>query len=216
MAHPFNVPASAVLPRVAAELKTRQLVNPPPWPAFVKDRGSRQQAPTQTDWRYLRSASVLRKSHERPDAASSGFRPITADEDRGSAPYHARTGSAPSFARSSSSSRSPASSRRRRTRVARSALRACSFSTRRRARRSRAGRDAPRTRQVHLNRTGWRIRGSRMAYDADPELAELRKRRLREIETMQATGMPGARPTRPSRPRRTVVNRSVPRHFGAS
>ncbi|HEV2165910.1 MAG TPA: DNA-binding protein [Thermoplasmata archaeon] len=33
-----------------------------------------------------------------------------------------------------------------------------------------------------------------MAYDADPELAELRKRRLREIEAMQGAAGPGAVP----------------------
>jgi small subunit ribosomal protein S19e len=94
MPHPFDVPASALLPRVAAELKTRQMVTPPPWAAFVKTGVSRQQAPTQTDWWYLRSASVLRKIYLK---GPTGIQRLSADyggrKDRGSAPYHARTGS---------------------------------------------------------------------------------------------------------------------------
>ena len=94
MAHPFDVPASALLPRIAAELKTRQLVNPPPWAAFVKTGVSRQQAPSQVDWWYLRSASVLRKIYLN---GPTGIQRLSADyggrKDRGSAPYHARTGS---------------------------------------------------------------------------------------------------------------------------
>jgi programmed cell death protein 5 len=31
-----------------------------------------------------------------------------------------------------------------------------------------------------------------MAYESDPELAELRRRRMRDIEAMQAAGSPGA------------------------
>ncbi len=94
MVHAFDVPASALLPRVAAELKTRQLVNPPPWSAFVKTGVSRQQAPTQTDWWYLRSASVLRKIYLK---GPTGVERLAAEyrgkRDRGSAPYHARSGS---------------------------------------------------------------------------------------------------------------------------
>ncbi len=94
MPHAFDVPASALLPRVAAELKGRQLVQPPHWAAYVKTGVSRQQAPSQPDWWYLRSASVLRKIFlegttgvQRLSAAYGGRR------DRGSAPYHARSGS---------------------------------------------------------------------------------------------------------------------------
>lgn len=94
MTHPFDVPASALLPRVAAELRSRQMVSPPPWAAFVKTGVSRQQAPTQPDWWYLRSASVLRKIYVR---GTTGVERLAGDyggkRDRGSAPYHARSGS---------------------------------------------------------------------------------------------------------------------------
>jgi small subunit ribosomal protein S19e len=94
MTHPTDVPASALLPRLAATLKTRQLVQPPPWAAFVKTGVSRQESPTQPDWWYLRSASVLRKVYLR---GTTGVARLSADyggrKDRGSAPYHARSGS---------------------------------------------------------------------------------------------------------------------------
>jgi small subunit ribosomal protein S19e len=94
MPHPLDVPASALLPRVAHELKERALVQPPPWAAYVKTGVSRQQAPTQPDWWYLRSASVLRKIFLK---GTTGVQRLSADyggrRDRGSAPYHARSGS---------------------------------------------------------------------------------------------------------------------------
>jgi small subunit ribosomal protein S19e len=94
MTHPTDVPASALLPRVAAQLKTRRLVEPPAWAAFVKTGVSRQESPTQPDWWYLRSASVLRKVYLK---GTTGVARLSADyggrKDRGSAPYHSRPGS---------------------------------------------------------------------------------------------------------------------------
>ena len=94
MTHPSEVPASALLPKLAAELKSRQAVAPPPWASFVKTGVHKQRAPTQSEWWYLRSASVLRKIYVRGDV---GIERLSADyggkRDRGSAPYHARRGS---------------------------------------------------------------------------------------------------------------------------
>jgi small subunit ribosomal protein S19e len=94
MTHPEDVPAAALLPRLAAELKSRNAVAPPEWAAFVKTGVHKQRAPVETDWWYLRSASVLRKVYmlrlvgvTRLAAEYGGKR------DRGSAPYHARSGS---------------------------------------------------------------------------------------------------------------------------
>lgn len=94
MTHPEDVPAAALLPRLAAELKSRNAVAPPTWAAFVKTGVHKQRAPTDADWWYLRSASVLRKVYvlrlvgvTRLAAEYGGKR------DRGSAPYHARSGS---------------------------------------------------------------------------------------------------------------------------
>jgi small subunit ribosomal protein S19e len=94
MAHPTDVPASALLPKLAGELKTRQAVNPPAWAAFVKTGVHKQKAPTQTDWWFLRSASVLRKIHMLgPVGVEHLSEEYGGKRDRGSSPYHARTGS---------------------------------------------------------------------------------------------------------------------------
>ncbi|EQD44260.1 30S ribosomal protein S19e, partial [mine drainage metagenome] len=94
MTHPNDVPPSKLLPPLAAELKNRNAVAPPPWATFVKTGVHKQRGPTAPDWWYLRSASVLRKifvlgtvGTERLAAEYGGKR------DRGSAPYHARSGS---------------------------------------------------------------------------------------------------------------------------
>jgi small subunit ribosomal protein S19e len=94
MTHPTDVPPSALLPRLATELKNQKLVQPPVWASFVKTGVHKQRAPSQADWWYLRSASVLRKIHLH---GTSGVARLASDyggkRDRGSSPYHARSGS---------------------------------------------------------------------------------------------------------------------------
>jgi len=94
MTHPNDVPPSLLLPKLATELRTRKAVNPPPWATFSKTGVHKQRAPTQTDWWYLRSASVLRKIYVK---GYVGIARLSSEyggkRDRGSAPYHARTGS---------------------------------------------------------------------------------------------------------------------------
>ena len=94
MTHPTDVPAAALLPRLATELKSRNAVSPPPWAAFVKTGVHKQRAPVDPDWWYLRSASVLRKIYLK---RAIGVTRLSAEyggkRDRGSAPYHARNGS---------------------------------------------------------------------------------------------------------------------------
>jgi small subunit ribosomal protein S19e len=94
MTHPNDVPPSALLPRLASELRSRNAVAPPEWANFVKTGVHKERAPTQTDWWYLRSASVLRKVYLQGNV---GIQRLSAEyggkRDRGSAPYHARTGS---------------------------------------------------------------------------------------------------------------------------
>jgi small subunit ribosomal protein S19e len=94
MTHPNDVPPAVFLPKLASELRTRNAVHPPPWATFVKTGVHKQRAPTQTDWWYLRSASVLRKVYLQ---GTVGIQRLSAEyggkRDRGSAPYHARSGS---------------------------------------------------------------------------------------------------------------------------
>jgi small subunit ribosomal protein S19e len=94
MTHPTDVPAATLLPRLAAELKSRNAVSPPPWAAFVKTGVHKQRSPVDPEWWYLRSASVLRKVYLK---RAIGVTRLSAEyggkRDRGSAPYHARPGS---------------------------------------------------------------------------------------------------------------------------
>ncbi|MGD0250432.1 MAG: 30S ribosomal protein S19e [Thermoplasmata archaeon] len=94
MTHPNDVPPALLLAQLATELRNRQAVAPPPWATFVKTGVHKQRAPMQTDWWYLRSASVLRKIYLKGHV---GVTRLSAEyggkRDRGSAPYHARTGS---------------------------------------------------------------------------------------------------------------------------
>jgi small subunit ribosomal protein S19e len=94
MTHPNDVPASALLPKLAAELKSRGAVAPPTWAPFVKTGVHKQRAPVGEDWWYVRSASVLRKIYVK---GSVGVARLSAEyggkRDRGSAPYHAAAGS---------------------------------------------------------------------------------------------------------------------------
>ena len=94
MAHAYDVPASVLLPRVANELRTRSAVAPPPWASFVRTGVHTQRAPSQPDWWYVRSASVLRKISLRgPTGISRLAAEYGGKRDRGSAPYHARSAS---------------------------------------------------------------------------------------------------------------------------
>jgi small subunit ribosomal protein S19e len=94
MTHPHDVPASALLPRLAAELKSRSAVSPPIWAAFAKTGVHKQRAPVDPEWWYLRSASVLRKVYlKRAIGVSRLSSEYGGKRDRGSAPYHARLGS---------------------------------------------------------------------------------------------------------------------------
>ena len=94
MTHATDVPPAALLPRLAAELKSRSAVAPPSWAAFVKTGVHKQRAPVDPEWWYLRSASVLRKLYLR---GAVGVTRLSSEyggkRDRGSAPYHARLGS---------------------------------------------------------------------------------------------------------------------------
>jgi small subunit ribosomal protein S19e len=94
MTHPNDVPPSVLLPQLATELRNRQAVAPPPWATFVKTGVHKQRAPVQVDWWYLRSASVLRKIYVHGHV---GIARLSAEyggkRDRGSAPYHAHSGS---------------------------------------------------------------------------------------------------------------------------
>ncbi|HZY91461.1 MAG TPA: 30S ribosomal protein S19e [Thermoplasmata archaeon] len=94
MPHPVDVPPAALLPKLADALRTQKAVVPPLWAGFVKTGVHKQRGPVQVDWWYLRSASVLRKiSLIGPTGIERLSTEYGGKRDRGSAPYHARSGS---------------------------------------------------------------------------------------------------------------------------
>ncbi len=94
MTHPKEVPASHLLPRLAAELRNNASIKPPVWAAYARTGVHTERAPVQADWWYLRTASVLRKLHTvGPSGVSNLAATYGGRRDRGSAPYHARKGS---------------------------------------------------------------------------------------------------------------------------
>jgi small subunit ribosomal protein S19e len=94
MTDPVEVPPSVFLPKLAEELRKIEAVKPPSWASFARTGVHTERAPTQTDWWYLRSASVLRKLYTKgPTGVSRLAAEYGGRSDRGSAPYHAVKGS---------------------------------------------------------------------------------------------------------------------------
>jgi small subunit ribosomal protein S19e len=56
-----DVDATLLIKRVAEELKKDANIKPPVWAPFVKTGMSRERAPVQNDWWFIRSAAILRK-----------------------------------------------------------------------------------------------------------------------------------------------------------
>lgn len=62
MPTPFDVPASTLIDRLAKYLKENfDVIEPPPWAAYVKTGAHAERAPQNPDWWYTRCASILRK-----------------------------------------------------------------------------------------------------------------------------------------------------------
>lgn len=61
MATVYDVPASDLIAELKEELKKIEEIKPPAWASYVKTGANRERAPTQEDWWYIRSASLLRK-----------------------------------------------------------------------------------------------------------------------------------------------------------
>ena len=94
MTTPYDVPPNDLISKLALTLKQDPVLTPPEWANFVKTGVHKEKAPTDPDWWFVRSAATLRKIYlngpigtERLASEFGGRR------DRGSAPYHARTGS---------------------------------------------------------------------------------------------------------------------------
>lgn len=92
MTNARDVPAEPLLESLKEHLKGS--LTAPPWTPFVKTGASRERAPTQPDWWFTRSASVLRRIYLDGPVGVSRLRTYYGGRRRrGSASAHFRPGS---------------------------------------------------------------------------------------------------------------------------
>lgn len=90
-----DVSQQALITSLASELKNVKDIQPPDWANFVKTGASRERPPTQEDWWYTRSASVLRKvSDLGPIGTQKLRRQYGGRKNMGYKPERFKTGSA--------------------------------------------------------------------------------------------------------------------------
>ena len=57
----YDVPGEHLVGALANALKSVDAVSPPDWASFAKTAVHKEKSPSQPDWWYFRTASVLRK-----------------------------------------------------------------------------------------------------------------------------------------------------------
>lgn len=57
----FDIPPKELINKIANYLKENKIIEPPPWALYVKTGVHKERPPTNPDWWYVRSASILRK-----------------------------------------------------------------------------------------------------------------------------------------------------------
>lgn len=67
----YDVPAEKLILKTAEKLKQNSAIEPPEWAEFVKTGVHTEKAPSQDDWWYTRSASILRKLYVKGPMGSS-------------------------------------------------------------------------------------------------------------------------------------------------
>ncbi len=89
-----DVDGTLLIQRAAEELKKDASVKPPVWASFVKTGMSRERAPMQKDWWYVRSAAILRKLFLLGPVGTSKLRTkFGGRKNRGFKPEHVYPGS---------------------------------------------------------------------------------------------------------------------------
>ncbi len=61
MAKAYDIPATALINRLAEQLRNDKKIQPPPWAAYVKTGSHTEKIPQAKDWWYIRCASIVRK-----------------------------------------------------------------------------------------------------------------------------------------------------------
>lgn len=90
----FDIPANALIAKVAEELKNESSIKAPAWSEYVKTGVHKQMPPENPDWWYVRSAAVLRRIYVDGPIGVERMRSVYGGmQDRGSKPSHFRKGS---------------------------------------------------------------------------------------------------------------------------
>ena len=90
----YDIPAEKLIAKLAVKLREIETIKPPEWAEFVKTGRHTEKAPTQKDWWYIRSASILRKVFIKgPIGTSRLAEEYGGFADRGSRPNKAVKGS---------------------------------------------------------------------------------------------------------------------------
>ena len=90
----YDVPGEHLVGALANSLKSVKAIQPPEWSNFVKTSMHKEKSPTQPDWWYFRTASVLRKiGVNGPIGTERLSRHYSGTNDRGSKPNRSSNGS---------------------------------------------------------------------------------------------------------------------------
>jgi small subunit ribosomal protein S19e len=84
-----QIEADKLIEEVSKELEKMEEIKPPEWAKFAKTGVCKERSPTQENWWYIRSASILRKlSLGRPVGVSRMKRSYGSRKRRGHKPEH--------------------------------------------------------------------------------------------------------------------------------
>jgi len=90
----YDVPAEAIIKKLADKLKNEYKLTPPEWAKWVKTGVHRERQPDDPDWWYVRTAAVLRKVYMRGPIGIEHLRSLFGGKrDRRVKPHRARKGS---------------------------------------------------------------------------------------------------------------------------
>ena len=90
----YDVPGEHSVGALANTLKSDKAISPPEWSSFVKTAVHKEKSPSQADWWYFRTASVLRKiGVNGPIGTERLARHYSGARDRGAKPNRSEGGS---------------------------------------------------------------------------------------------------------------------------
>ena len=83
----YDIPAELLIPALADHLSQTKGIEAPDWSGYVKTGASRERPPTQSNWWFIRTASILRKvAREGPVGVTSLAQTYGGSQDNGAMP----------------------------------------------------------------------------------------------------------------------------------